>query len=68
MRNKNRGTRTKEEVGEEDEEAEEEPLEEHALEKINRTSNNRPQGLSRNVPRLPLPPLSLARSLPRRRS
>jgi len=59
-------TRTlNEEVGEEDEEAAEEPSGVHALEKINnKTRNNRPQGLSRNMPCLPLPPSSLARSLP----
>jgi len=61
--NRDRATRTlNEEVGEEDVEAEEEPSGEHALVKINKTSNNRPQGLLRNA--LHLPPLlsSLAKS------
>jgi len=49
------GTRTlNEEVGEEDEEAAEEPSGEHALAKTNKTSNNRPQGLLKSVPHLPL--------------
>jgi len=42
-------------VGEEDEGAEEEPSEGHVLARINRTSNNRPQDLLKNV--LHLPPL-----------
>jgi len=61
-----KGTRTlNEEVGEEDVEATEEPLGVHTLVKINsKTSNNRPQGLLRNMPHLPLPPSSLAKLLP----
>jgi len=49
-RNRNRGTRTLiEEVGEEDEEVVEEALEERALERINKTNNNRPQGPLKNT-------------------
>jgi len=64
-RNKGRATRTlNEEVGEEDEEAVEEPSGEHALARTSRTSNNRPQGPLKSAPHLPPLPLSLARSLP----
>jgi len=62
-RSSTKGTRTpNEEVGEEDVEDVEELLGERALVKTNKTSNNRPQGLLRNAPHLPLPPLFLARS------
>jgi len=54
-RNRDRATRTlNEEVGEEDVEAEEEPSEGHVLARINRTSNNRPQGLLKSVVRADL--------------
>ena len=65
-RSSTKGTRTpNEEAGEEGEEVAEELLGVHALVKINsKTNNNRPQGLLRNVPHLPLPPSFLAKSLP----
>ena len=61
-RSSNRATRTlNEEVGEEDEEDVEELSGGHAPAKINKTNNNRPQGLLKNVLRLPLLPSFLVK-------